>query len=208
MGLAAGASFLIPTAAGIARVKVLSPAMKLLLLFCIYSFAQVGAEFVMGRRHMNNTFLANLGLLLELIFVGGVYWLAFKNKRIQKVIAALVAIFLCIWVVDWAIYHVPGRFNNEMALISRGFIIAFSVLAVHSIAKATSRSLVDEPIFWVSTANILYSVGALFIFGFMNDLLRMGIVYFNAAWYLNWSLAIMANLMFTKGMMCKTVQPT
>ena len=208
MAYAANSSYIIPAAVGVARFNVLSPALKALLLFCLYSCFEVGMELVMSLRHMNNTFLSNLDLPFELIFIGGVYWLGVENRKLRMVIVLLVSTFLCVWAVDQMFFYVPGQLNNEMGFVLQGFFVVLSVLAIHSIAKSTTISLVDEPIFWISTANILYATGALLIFGLMKELIKMGPVYFSTAWHINWSLVIIWNLMFAKGLLCKRVPQT
>ena len=181
--------------------------MRVFAIFCCCVVVDTSVEINMSLRHMNNTLLSDYELLWEVGFVGAVYLLATDRRKIQATIVLMVLLYTSVWVVDQAFYYVQGRLNGEMAFLSRAIIIVMSVLAVHTVARTTTVSLIDEPIFWVSTANIIYATGALFIYGFMNDLLAMGRSYFEAAWNLNWWLAILANLMFMKGFMCKTARP-
>jgi hypothetical protein len=105
-------------------------------------------------------------------------------------------------------FAVPGQINNEMAVTSRIFIIVASIVIVQVLMKKTNTLLIDEPVFWVSTGSILYSTGVLLIFGLINELINIGMFYFYVAWHINWSLAIVANLMFTWSFYCRTKQQT
>ena len=202
----AGFSFLIPMVAGILRYRKLNGPMRMLFFLSLFSAVEVEFEYILpltGTK--NNLFLPNTSFLAETVFFGVVYLLAVTNRKVQNSIFAMVMVFLAVWIIDKAFFEVPGRLNGEMGIVSRAFILTMSILVLHEVAKSTSISLVDEPIFWVTTAAILYSSGALFIYGLMNDLVKMGKSYFMAAWYINWSLAIISNLMFTKGLSCKTL---
>ena len=195
-------SYVIPVIAGITRFKRLNNAMKVFLLFCVSTCAEIGGEYVLSRNHTNNAFLSNYFVLLESAFIFTVYFLSVRSKRTKQVISILAVFFLALWLIDKIYFEVPNQLNAEMAVASRIFIILISVVAIQAIAKPMTHPLIDEPIFWVSSGTVIYSTGVLLIVGLSNELLKMGRPYFNAAWYINWALAMISNGIFTKGFFC------
>ena len=180
--------------------------MKVFLLFCAIIGVEVALEFALSLRNINNIFLGNSSLVIEVVFIAVVYALAINGKKVRAAIAALTVIFVCIWLPDKIFFEVPGHFNEEMAIVSRVFIIALSIIALHTVAKRTTNALTDEPLFWLASANILYAAGVIFVFGLGNHLIEMGNSYFLAAWNLNWSLDVLANIMFARGFLCKIMR--
>jgi len=78
-----------------------------------------------------------------------------------------------------------------------------SAVVLHTVARTTTRVLIDEPLFWVTTANLLGAAGAIFVLGAGNELMAMGMQYFVAAWNLNWALETAVYLLFLRGLFCR-----
>lgn len=180
--------------------------MKMFFLLCVWSLIEVTAEYILSMKHINNYFLINYYFLIDSLFLSVVYSYSIEDKRTKRIILILAMLFIVIWVIDKLIFAVPGQMNNEMAVTSRIFIIVASIMIVLAMMKKTDSLLIDKPIFWVSMGYALYSAGVLFIFGLSNELLKIGMFYFQIAWHINWSLAIVANLMFTRGFFCRAKQ--
>ena len=180
--------------------------MKMFFLLCVLSLIEVTAEYILSVKHINNSFLINYYFLIDSLFLSVVYLYSIEDKRTKRIILILAILFIVIWVLDSLIFAVPGQMNNEMAVTSRIFIIVASIVIVLAVMKKTDSLLIDNPIFWVSTGYVLYSAGVLFVFGLSNELLKIGMLYFAVAWHINWSLAIVANLMFTRSFYCRAKQ--
>ena len=194
---------LLPVVVGLLRYSKLSLSMKVLLVFCIITSAEIAAEWVLAFHQINNLFLANTGVGIEVLFIASVYVIALDVKNVRIVIVVITALFMCLWVPDRIFLEVPGQINESMAIASRVVISAISIIALHTVARRTTGSLTDEALFWVTTANIRLSTGDIFVLGFSNELLANGISYFTAAWDINWSLDIIAYVLFSKGFFCK-----
>ena len=202
IGYIANASYLIAAIAGIIRFKHLSDAMKVLFLFCFFGCVDIIIEILLARKRTNNSFLANYFVLGECAFIFTVYFFSIGSKKTRQIISILAFLFLCIWTVDKISFEIPNQINVEMALASRIFIIVISVFMIQTIVKRIDHPLANEPMFWVSSGTLIYSAGVFVIIGLANELLKMGASYFEAAWYINWSLIIISNVMYTKGFFC------
>ena len=192
------ASSLFAAIAGIVRFRRLNNAMKVFSIFCGLTCLMEIFELILSRKNINNTFISNYYVLVEVIFVSIVYLISLGNKRMQRIISALTLLFLCVWVLDKIYFDVSGQVNIEMAVTSRIFIILISVLTIHTIVRQMNHPFINTPIFWVSTGVLLYSTGVALILASMNELIKMGISYYQAAWYINWSLEILCNLIFIR----------
>jgi len=202
IGYIANASYLIAAIAGIIRFRHLSDAMKVFFLFCFYGCVDIIIEILLARKHTNNSFLANYFVLGECAFIFTVYFFSIGSKKTKQIISILAFLFLCIWTGDKIFFEIPNQINVEMALASRIFIIVISVFMIQTIVKRIDHPLTNEPMFWVSSGTLIYSAGVFVIIGLANELLKMGTSYFEAAWYINWSLIIISNVIYTKGFFC------
>jgi hypothetical protein len=202
LAVVAAFSFPIPVIAGIVRFKRLSTAMRVFLLFCIFALAEIVGEYVLGRKNINNTFLSNYSFLIETAFIVTVYLLSVESKKVKQIIVVSALLFLCIWIIDKIYFEIANRLNDEMAIASRVCIILITVVTIHSIAKQMNHPFTGEPIFWASSGIVIYSSGVILVVGLSNELLKMGTSYFLAAWHINWAMAIISNLMYTKGFFC------
>ncbi len=192
-------SYLIPAIAGIVRFRRLSNAMLVFLLFCIFACSDVGEGYTLAHNHVHNAFLSNYYILGESAFIFAVYFLSIESKKIRQIISTLAFLFFCIWMANKIYVEIPDQINEQMAMTSRIFIIVISSFMIHTIVKRIDHPLTNEPMFWVSSSTLIYSTGVFFIVGLSNEIFKMGLSYYYAAWYINWSLIIISNVMYTKG---------
>jgi hypothetical protein len=89
-------------------------------------------------------------------------------------------------------------------VISRIFLVVMCVITLIGVPRSRGGRLTSQPVFWVLTGTVLYSSGSFVVFGLSNVLLREGLAYFHIAWHINWLLLIAANLLYTKGLLCKS----
>jgi len=204
----AGSASLLPAAIGVFRFAKLSSAMKAYALLCVLSSLEIAAEFTFAFYHHNGIIVSNIALGVETIFITAVYAIAFNIKIVRGTMLALGATFALIWVPGSIVIQDPGQFNQAMAIASRIFILVTSVIALYTVATRTAASLTDESLFWITTGNILYASGLIFLLAVSNDLLALSPPYYTAAWDLNWSLIILADVLFAKGLMCRSTSQT
>ena len=206
LAVVSGSAAFIPPGVGLLRFTRQSLAMKVFVAACVLSCLEIWVEYILALNHTNNLFIANYGLAFEVLSTAGVYVLALEGRRVRRLLLAIAAVFLVIWTLDKIFWDVQGQMNEEMGIASRFFIIGLSIIALHTVARRTTGFLTDEPLFWITSANILLSTGVTFLLGMSNELMQLGTDYFTAAWNINWSLEIVGYLMFAKGFLC-TVTP-
>jgi hypothetical protein len=101
-------------------------------------------------------------------------------------------------------FYDPDHIDSAMAIVSRILLIVMSLVTLQAAMRDEQSHLTARPIFWVVIGVILYSSGTMLVFGLSNQLLKLGETYFIVAWHVNWSLLIIANLAYTRGMLCKS----
>lgn len=208
IAIVAGISCLIPPAAGITRIKSFDRPMKIFFVYCVVSLFQVIVEYLLAMHGINNTFLSNISFPVECFFLSVVYWLSTGDRRVRRAIVWLAILYSVVWVVGKVHFETPGQLNSFIMAVSRIFVIAISVILIQNLLKDTVTFIADRPVFWVSSGSILYSAGVLVVLGVSNELIKGGRTFFNSAWYINWSLFIIGNLMFAKAFLCRVTRQT
>jgi hypothetical protein len=197
-------SFLIPAAVGIIRFAKLDRAMKTLAVLAVLACINITAQLLAGLAHITNYFISDYFRVVELSLLCMVFYLSIVPRRPRLILKLLGIFFVLIWLADMLIFYDPDRIDSGMAVISRVFLIIMSVLTLHAAVKDEKSSLLKRPVFWAAMGVALYATGTLLVLGVSNQLLKAGMSYFAAAWHINWSLLIVANLLYTKGMLCKS----
>jgi len=199
-------SSLLPAAAGCLRYRRLSLAMKLFLGYCSIAFAQIAGEYWLAIHRTPNAFLANFGLGTEPFLFCAVYAVALGSGMPRRLVILAGLMYGLFWVPDRIFFEVSSTQLHEAAgIVSRMAIVVMSAVTLHNTARRTATLLSDEPLFWVTTASLLAAAGEAFVIGAGNELLALGMQYFQAAWELNWSLLILSNLLFLRGFLCNPV---
>jgi hypothetical protein len=196
-------SFLFPAFVGIRNYAKMDRPMRLLTLLCIFAVVNIVVQFLLGRWGIRNHIVSDYYRVLEVSLLCGVFWLSVTQQRVRKVMVILAMLFVLAWFVDLVLSNGHQRLNNEMAMTSRMVLLVMSLTTLYAELRNERTSLAERSVFWVSTAVALYTAGTFLVLAFSNYLLVLGRTYFDVAWHINWALLIAANLMYTKGMMCK-----
>jgi hypothetical protein len=199
-----GLSFLVPATTGILRFSKLDKAMRVLAVLCVLACINIGAQLLVGLWGLKNYFVSNFYRIVEVSLFCAVYFFSVGSKAVRNVLKVLAVLFAVIWMVNTIWYLHPDHINSEMGMMSRIFLIVMSVVTLHAAVKDEKSHLLERPVFWVAMGVLLYASGTLLVLGLSNHLLQLGKPYFDVAWHINWSLLIIANLLYTKGMLCKS----
>ena len=177
--------------------------MRFLAVLCVVACIQLVAENIVGYLYGNNYFLVDYYTVVEMSLLAAVFFFSAKSNVRRLAVAVLFFSFIAYWVIDMLQKPDPQLINTKLAMVSRVFLIAMSLVGFQNVLAGEASAISRAPVFWVSFAVALYSAGTLVVFGLSNELLKMGFVYFSAAWYINWTLVIVVNLMYSKGMLCR-----
>jgi len=198
------ASSLIPVSLGIVRYRSIAKPMRVLTLLCALSVMTATTELILGRYGINNQFLANAYVPVEVLLITLVYCFSISVTKYRRILVGSALVFMSVWIVDWIFFDIPDEMNSEMALVSRLFLFTMSLLVISIASKDSTSRLSDKSLFWVATGVVVYSTGTFIVAGLGNRLLQLNASLFVIAWHINWLLLIAANLLYTRGLLCKT----
>jgi hypothetical protein len=193
----------VPAVVGLFRYRKMPTPMRVLTMLCVLSVVNTVTAFVLGRMKINNQVVANLYVLVELILITAVYFLSTVAGRIKRVLLGSASLFVFVWLVDVTFFDPLTEMNSTMAAISRLFLIAQSFMIITVVSRDSAGQLSKRAVFWVASGVILYSTGTFIVAGLGSRLLETNVSFFVIAWHINWGLLIVANLFYTKGMLCE-----
>lgn len=196
-------SFLVPTTVGVTRFARLSRALRILAALCLLACLNIATQYVLGLLNIRNYFISNYYRVVETSLLCAVFYHSVAAKGVRNVLTGLGILFVVIWGANMIWFNNPDQYKSGMAMISRTVVLVMSLITLQATLKDEQSHLVERPVFWIAMGAVLYSSGTLLVVGLSNQLLRLGKTYFDVAWHINWSLLIIANLFYTKGMLCK-----
>lgn len=197
-----GFSF-VPTIVGLFRYRKMSTPMRLLTALCVLAVADGLTSFILGRMKIDNQLIANVFVPIELTLITSIYYFSTVAGRPKRVLLGSASVFVVMWLVDVTFFEPLMEMNSTMAAISRLFLIAQSFVILTAISTESSVKLGKKAVFWVASGVILYSTGTFIVTALGARLLEINISLFDLAWHINWLLLIVANLFYTKGMLCE-----
>ena len=197
-----GFSF-VPVVVGLFRYRKMSTPMRLMTALCALAVVNVVTSLILGRMKINNQLIANVYVLLELIIFTSVYYLSTVAGRFKRALLGSASLFVFIWLVDVTFFDPLMEMNSTIAAISRLFLIAQSFMMITVVSRDSAGQLSKRAVFWIASGVILYSTGTFLVAALESRLLNVNVSFFVIAWHINWSLLIVANLFYTKGMLCE-----
>jgi hypothetical protein len=204
MGYVAAGSTFLPVAVGCARYRKLERVMRVFTAFSVITCVNVALEFGLGIFKIKNYLLSDIYYLVEVPLMAFIYHLSIAGKVSRRVLKACAVVFVLTWLVDELYFADPNQLNNALAMITSIILLVMSLVTLTGVLKTAMTRLTKEPVFWVLTGTIFYSAGTFVVLGLSNELLKLGMTYFDVAWHINWILYSASMVMFTKGLLCKT----
>ena len=193
----------VPAVVGLFRYGKMSTPMRLLTALCALAVLNDVTSLILGRMKINNQLLANVYVLVELVLITAVYYFSTVAGRFKRALLGSASLFVLVWLVDVTFFDPLTEMNSTMAAISRLFLIAQSFMMITVVSRDSAGQLSKRAVFWIASGVILYSTGTFIVAAFGSRLLDINVSFFVIAWHINWSLLIVTNLFYTKGMLCE-----
>jgi hypothetical protein len=197
-------SYIIPTTVGIVRFSSLGRAMRVLTILSILTCIDVAAQYVVALWLGSNLFISHFYVVVEFLMLCAVFYWSVPLKRTKNTILMVGGAFIVFWAVDLVFFFNPHEINTVTQMVERILLIVISTITLQGVVRDERSSLFQRPVFWAANSVILYSAGTLVAVGLGNQLMALGMDYFLFAWNINWTLIIIANLLYAKGMLCKS----
>ncbi|MFB9862738.1 hypothetical protein EFA69_19180 [Rufibacter immobilis] len=156
----------------------------------------------------NNSFLYHFLIPLQCLLLSSVFYTALSGKKVRKIILFSLPVFvLAVLAIMLTLQTI--REYNSFARLMKNVLVACWVLFYYRevfISVKVSR-LEREPMFWISTGLLFYSLGNVFVDGLMNYLIHQSKSWALPIYYINTFLGILLNLTFFISFLVKKEAP-
>jgi hypothetical protein len=197
-------SYLLPTVTGFWRFRSLNRAMRVLTILCLFSCLDIIAQYFLALWLGNNLILSHFYVALELSLLCLVFYWSVPAGSTRITLLVTGSIFIVVWAADLIFFFDPQHINTLTQMVERIALIVMAIVTLQATMRDETTSLLERPIYWAAISVILYSAGSLMAVGLGNQLMSLGYSYFEIAWDINWTLIIIANLLYMKGLLCKS----
>lgn len=199
----------LPLAAAALRYRRYGSALRLLTWFFV-----VGALFdfmsvVTDRLRVNNMALFHLFAVVNLLFLGRLYYRALHGPRLRRGLVVALAGLLA-----FSAYEAlrPGgleRFPSGVMTAQCGLFIGLSLTYFYQLLHQPVATAIEQnPLFWVSAGVLVYFSGNLFLFMLQEWLSRNPEAQPVNYWAIHSVANILANLLYAAGLLCTPPRPT
>ncbi len=187
-----------PFIAGLFVYKRLSKELRFLMLFFT---GNVVFDLIFSYLAINN--IRNLWLFhIYTVFEYG-FWIYFfsfllKNELVRSILRISIPIFILFWFSVKLLWEEWFFFNTVTRPLNSLILIMVSLYTLHQFNKENIYSLFREPRFWIIVGVLVYFSGNILLFSMTNIVLESH----PGVWLLHSILNILANLCFTRGLLC------
>lgn len=199
----AALSFFLPAITAWYRWKQLDVLFKIVAVYTWYTIAYLIVEVTYSITGTPNLHLSNIN---ELVIVGvmlGVYYRYLEQNLIRDIIQYAGIAFVLVWLINKFFFENPEQMSELVQAGGRALLIGFSVVVQYELFKRAQKRITQEPLFWLTTAIIIYCAGSLAVMTMSNTLLKMDLAYFTALWHFNWGAILIANILITRSFLCR-----
>ena len=190
------ASLVVPTSIGTYGYRQLKSGMKLLLALMVITIAVDSFGFYLAIDQRNTNWLYHIYLPVEYGLIGLIFSRWQKTTFNKNVILFSIPLFVIVCVTSVIVFRNLDQLNVFTTSLSCILYAVISSYTLYQLQKDDSGSLYKDYRFWVSSALLLYSAGALSFFAF-GKLFPSPII-----WYAHVAVNIVVYITFGAGFLC------
>jgi len=201
-------STILPFIAGIWLWKRLDIGLRILTwsLFVILLF-DLAAMFL-ALMSKSNAFVLNIYAPIELFLFFLVFYLWSESVNVKRSLLATVILFFIFWLLFWRVLDIKEGMYDLVLTVESVLFVFFSVIALFSALNNDKLPVVKNPIFWVSSALLIYFAGNLFVFALIKELSKEIPEQGKYIWIIHSLLNLTKNLFFLGGFLtCRKHSP-
>lgn len=188
------ASVIVPASIGTYGYRELKFEMKLLLALMVITVAVEGFTFYLAIDGRNTNWVYHIYLPVEYGLIGLIFSRWQKMTFNKNVILFSIPLFVIACVMSVIVFRNLDQLNVFTTSLSCILYAIISAYTLYQLQKDDSGSLYKDYRFWVSSALLLYSAGALSFFAFTK--------LFPNIWYAHMAVNIVVYLTFAVGFLC------
>ena len=188
------ASVIVPTSIGTYGYRQLKFEMKLLLALMVITLAVESFTFYLAIDQRNTNWVHHIYLPVEYGLIGLIFSRWQKTTFNKNVILFSIPLFVIACVMSVIVFRNLDQLNVFTTSLSCILYAVISSYTLYQLQKDDFGSLYKDYRFWVSSALLLYSAGALSFFAFTK--------LFPNIWYTHIAVNIVVYITFAVGFLC------
>jgi len=185
------------------RYRTLQRPLRILEWLIIFTILEVGLQWALSYFGIHNLWTSHFFTLIEMVFAILMFSSWMKNRRNRMMLSLCLFMFIIFWIVSKFTFEPLSLVDGWTAAISKILQITFSTFLLVEVVKESDMNWTDDPRLWIIAGIIIYSAGSIFIFALFNKMLQISPDRLKIIWFLNWTLIIISNLLYTRGFLCK-----
>jgi hypothetical protein len=185
------------------RYRTLPRPLRILEWLIMFAILEVGVQWALSYFGIHNLWTSHFFTLIEMVFVVLMFSSWMKNRRNRMMLSLCLFVFIIFWIVSKFTFEPLSLVDGWTAAISKILQITFSTFLLVDVVKESDINWTDDPRLWIIAGIIIYSAGSIFIFALFNKMLQISPDRLKIIWFLNWTLIIISNLLYTRGFLCK-----
>ena len=142
---------------------------KLVLLFVCFLVVVEGLGYYLGARKINNLWLSHVYIPIEYALLSLIYFFAFENKIIRRVLCVSVVLFALFCIYDVFYIESMLTFNSYPRTVESALLIALALLYFNKVFHGMDMLYLErDPMFLLSAGIIIYFAGSVTFYGLVN----------------------------------------
>jgi hypothetical protein len=193
----------LPVIVGWIRRKYLSRGSRIFLGLLSFYLLVLAAQLVMMFNYINTLWTTQLYTLMEFCIIAAVYFVESDTRFIRNAIRWSIYVFCVFWIIAKFSFEPMTLYDNYTGPFAAVLLSVMATYKLIELLRESRDSVFKKSMFWISTGIIVYYVGTMPLVSLANMLLTRPLEEFANFWRINWGLAIVSNLIYTKAFTCK-----
>lgn len=204
--LLATLSDLLPVIAAACCYRRLNTILKLTAAYaCLGTVSDAVQTVCFFLRVHNNYPVIHIYLLSSILLCGAIYYHAFNSRALKKVVGGVVAITFIISIINVIFIEHLFAYPSITNAVSGVMVIILSLLYFGMLLTEKDTGIEKQGFFWINAAMLFYFSITIFLFMLYKWLTPQQWSHY---YVINSLTNIIANVLFTIGLLCKPHQTT
>ena len=192
-------SVIIPIGVGISRIKTLHRGMKILLLYLIFAFASDVFLTLFVKGYQLTLGLYHVYYLVEFVFIMSIIFTWQESLKMKRFVLMLMLLYMLFWVIAKLTFEPLKGLYTFTASTSQVLLIIGAETSLFFLVGNRVQPIMNDYRFWVLLSFVVYYAGTLLVLTSRGILLQFSLEIIYLAAYIDWSLKILFNILFTIG---------
>jgi len=196
-----------PVLAALYNYRNLDKVLKIAAVYFVISVAADVLQEIMKRNgSINNMPVIHAYILISILFFGAMYYNAFFSPLVKKTIIILTCISFLVSVINIFSYEGLQEYPSVSNTVLSIMLICFSLAYFYQLLTRQEFVHIEKQgLFWINAGILFYFSITIFLFMLYKQML---IEHQEGFYMINYITNIIANILYTTGLLCKPQKAT